>query len=135
MNKCIFVGRMGADPETRYTQSGVLQCTFRIAVQRQFKNAQGNYDVDWIQCVAWRNTAEFVGRYLSKGDQVAVCGSLQNRQYQAQDGSKRYVTEIMVEQVQGCGKTQGKTEVNAAEHQSEAVNGGFTEVDDEELPF
>ena len=133
MNKCIFVGRMVADPELRYSKSGIANCAFRIAVNRTFKNAQGSYDADFIQCVAWRQTAEFMSRYLHKGDMIAVCGALQNRSYQAQDGSTRWVTEIIVDNVQACGSVRRADDASnaAAEH----TDGGFTEVDDDELPF
>ena len=142
MNNCIFVGRMVADPELRHTQSGIANCSFRIAVNRQYKNAQGNYDADFIACVAWKHTAEFVSRYLAKGDMVAVRGALQNRTYEAQDGSKRYVTEIIVDNVQPCGgrKSDGANTVertvnDTIQQAQEAFGAGFVEVDDDELPF
>ena len=135
MNKCIFVGRMAADPELRTTAQGTSVCQFRIAVQRTFKNAQGNYDADFISCVAWRQTADFVVKYLHKGDMVAICGALQTRTYQAQDGSTRYVAEIVVDSLQPCGsRKQENNNVPAPQPQPQA-DGGFTEVDDEELPF
>ena len=134
MNKCIFVGRMCADPELRYTKSGIANCAFRIAVQRQYKNQQGEYEADFVSCVAWRQTAEFLTKYLHKGDMVAVSGSLQNRTYDAQDGSKRYVTEIILDSVQACGSVRRANDGEdvPAPQQPE---GGFTQVDDDELPF
>lgn len=82
---------------------------------------------DFIACVAWRQTADYVTKYLHKGDMVAVCGALQNRQYQAQDGSTRYVTEIVVDEVQSCSNAR-------SDAQNANVN-DFTEVDDDNLPF
>ena len=86
MNVCIFMGRIGSDPEIRETQGGVKKCAFRLAVQRRFKDANGERQADFIQCIAWRQTAEFIHNYIHKGDMVGVKGSLQNRSYQAQDG-------------------------------------------------
>lgn len=134
MNRCMFVGRMAADPETRSTSNGTSVCNFRIAVNRRFKDANGQRVADFIACVAWRQTADFVWQYLHKGDMVAVAGELQNRQYTAQDGTKRFVTEIIVDEVNPCGNARsGAQEANQSAQQSAA--GGFTEVDDDDLPF
>lgn len=137
MNKCIFIGRLAADPELRTTQSGVSNCNFKIAVQRRFKDNNGERQADFFTCVSWRQTAEFVTRYFHKGDMIAVEGSMQNRSYDAQDGSKRYVTELMVDNVEMCGGQARKNDnVDAFGKQTEkAFGAGFTEVDDDELPF
>ena len=143
MNICTFVGRMAVDPELRHTQTGTANCSFRIAVQRDFKNAQGEYEADFIQCVAWRQSAEFICRYINKGDMLAVSGALQNRSYEAQDGTKRYVTEIIVSKVQPCGSVrrndgaaQAGTVDDETVQKAQAMFGAeFTEIDDEELPF
>ena len=100
MNKVILIGNLANDPEARTTQSGISQSTFRIAVQRRFANQQGVREADFLTVVAWRQTADFCNRYLSKGRRVAVEGSIQTRSYDAQDGSKRYVTEIIAESVE-----------------------------------
>lgn len=100
MNKVILIGNLAADPESRTTQSGVQQCTLRLAVQRRFANPQGQREADFFNVVCWRQTAEFAARYLSKGRKIAVEGSIQNRSYTAQDGSKRYVTEINAEHIE-----------------------------------
>lgn len=135
MNQCIFIGRLAADPESRTTQSGIANATFRLAVQRRFKDANGERQADFIQCVAWRQTAEYVTKYLHKGNTVGVIGSLQNRSYDAQDGSKRFVTEIVVDNVEFLASAQGKQE-SAEPPTEQHAQGGFTEVDDEsELPF
>ena len=97
MNKVILIGNLAADPESRTTQSGVQQCTLRLAVQRRFANQQGQREADFFNVICWRQTAEFAARYLSKGRKIAVEGSIQNRSYTAQDGSKRYVTEIVAD--------------------------------------
>lgn len=144
MNKAILIGNIANDPEIRTTQSGTKQCSFRIAVQRRFANAQGVKEADFINIVAWRQLAELCSRYLSKGRKVAVEGTIQTRSYDAQDGTKRYVTEIVAESVEflGGGNQQGAQEAPAAPAQGDVVKqaqetfgSNFTEVDDEELPF
>ncbi|MBR1822548.1 MAG: single-stranded DNA-binding protein [Clostridia bacterium] len=143
MNKVILIGNLANDPEARTTQSGISQSTFRVAVQRRFANAQGVREADFFTVIAWRQTADFCNRYLSKGRKVAVEGSIQNRSYDAQDGSKRYVTEIIADSVEAVG---GRDEAGAARPRDNgptpppaapaapAMN-DFTEVDDDELPF
>ena len=143
MNKVILIGNLANDPEARTTQSGVSQSTFRIAVQRRFANAQGVREADFLTVVAWRQNADFCNRYLSKGRKVAVEGSVQNRSYDAQDGSKRYVTEIIADSVEAVGS---RDEAGAARPRDEGPTptparpanpapSDFTEVDDDELPF
>ncbi|MBQ5799440.1 MAG: single-stranded DNA-binding protein [Oscillospiraceae bacterium] len=143
MNKAILIGNLASDPETRTTQSGIAQCTFRLAVQRRFANQQGVREADFLQIVCWRQTAELCARYLSKGRKVAVEGSIQTRSYDAQDGTKRYVTEIVAENVEFLSSREegqrGGYDAPAAPaprmQQAPMGNGGFTEVDDDELPF
>ena len=102
MNKVILIGNLAADPESRTTQSGVSQCTLRIAVQRRFAGPDGKRESDFFNVICWRQTAEFCARYLSKGRRIAVEGSLQTRSYDAQDGSKRFVTEVIADNVEFC---------------------------------
>ena len=143
MNKVILIGNLTRDPEARTTQSGVAVTTFTIAVNRRFTNQQGVREADFINIVAWRQTAELCARYLSKGRKVAVEGSIQTRSYDAQDGTKRYVTEIVADSVEFLGSrdegSRGGYEAPAAPapapRQAAPVSGGFTEVDDDELPF
>ncbi len=115
MNKVILMGRLTRDPELRTTPNGVSVCSFTIAVNRRFKNAEGSYDADFINCVAWRQTGEFVSRYFTKGRMIAVVGSLQTRTYE-KDGQKRYATEVQVDEAhfteskgsaEGAGNTGG----------------------------
>lgn len=134
MNKVIMIGNLVADPETRTTQSGVTQCTLRIAVQRRFADKQtGKRESDFFNVICWRNTAEFAAKYLTKGRKIAVEGSLQTRSYDAQDGSKRYVTEIIADNVEFCDSRQEGGQSGA--QADTAQEGGFTEVEDDELPF
>ena len=142
MNKVILIGNLASDPESRTTQSGIAQCSFRLAVQRRFKGANGERETDFLPVVCWRQTAEFAQRYLAKGRKVAVEGSIQTRSYDAQDGSRRYVTEIIADSVEAVGDredgAQGAQSANRAQQAQEPAQDhqmGFTEVNDDELPF
>ena len=147
MNKAILIGNLTRDPEYTTTTSGVAKCTFTLAVQRRFTNAQGVREADFISIVAWRQTAELCAKYLTKGRKCAVEGSMQTRSYDAQDGTKRYVTEIIAENVEFLASAQkadpGPTpppERSAPPqgqqmHMNQMQNQGYTEVDDDELPF
>ena len=100
MNKVILIGRLTRDPELRTTTSGTATTSFSIAVDRPFVNQQtGQREADFINCVAWRKQAENISRYCFKGTQVAVEGRIQTRNYDAQDGTKRYVTEVVCDNV------------------------------------
>ena len=107
MNKIILVGRLTRDPELRSTSAGFATANFTVAVSRNYKNKEGNYDADFLPCVAFRNTADFVSRYFKKGSLICVEGRVQTRNYDAADGTKRYVTEVVVENVEFVG---GKNE-------------------------
>lgn len=118
MNNVNLMGRLTADPELRQTQSGISSCRFTIAVNRRFKNENGEYDADFISCVAWRQTAEFVSRYFSKGSMIAVSGSLRTGKYQDKNHSDvtHYTTDVYVDNAeftgekkqQGAGSTQNQ---------------------------
>ena len=151
MNQVQLVGNICRDPEYRTLQSGVTCCQFTVACQRKFKNAQGQYDADFINCVAWRQTADFINRYFIKGNKIGLVGTLQTRSYDAQDGTKRYVTEVIVENVefvaprQDSGTNYGSPPPAQQRQQPQQRNEqqrmdmsgqGFQEVeDDDELPF
>jgi len=96
MNIVCLMGRLAADPELKQTPNGTSVATFTVAVDRGFKDANGNRQVDFINCVAWRQTAEFVSRYFGKGNMMGLNGSMQSRQYETQDGQKRTVWEVVV---------------------------------------
>lgn len=113
------MGRLTADPELRQTQSGTSSCRFTIAVNRKFKNKETNeYDADFITCVAWRQTAEFVSRYFSKGSMICVSGSLRTGSYTDKNHSDvtHYTTDVYVDSVEFTGekKQQGNTTNYAA---------------------
>lgn len=140
MNKAIIIGNLTRDPEARATTSGTSVCSFTVAVQRRFTNQQGERETDFIPVVAWRSLADTCIRYLHKGSKVGVSGRIQVRSYDAQDGSKRYITEIVADEVQfldkfGAGAAQDQGE-RAPQPQFNDEVPGFTVVDDEdELPF
>lgn len=115
MNKVILIGRLTRDPELRTTPSGVATTTFSIAVDRNFVNQQtGQREADFINCVAWRKQAENISRYCFKGTQVAVEGRIQVRNYDAQDGTKRYVTEVICDNVTFLGSKNSNNGDNSS---------------------
>jgi single-strand DNA-binding protein len=126
MNKSIIIGRLTRDPEIKTTPSNVAVATFTLAVDRKFKNAAGERQTDFIPIVAWRTTAEFVGKYCQKGTKLVVCGSIQTRTYDDKEGRKIYVTEIIADEVEFAeSKRDGDKKPDANE----------IEDDDTELPF
>ena len=153
MNQVIQIGRIASDIDVKTTMSGISVCSFSLAVRRKFPDANGEYLTDFHRCVAWRNTAEYLRKHAYKGQKIAIIGNLQNRSYDANDGTKRYVTEIVVDEVEPQefqrdenGSTQNQQARpgggNAQNQQAGAGGGnagytqtGFTEVDDDELPF
>ena len=99
-NKVILIGNMTADPELKQTTSGTSVCSFSIAVNRRFAKAdQGQQNVDFINIVTWRQSAEFVSRYFKKGNPILVCGQLQTRTWTDNQGQKRYATEVVADEV------------------------------------
>ena len=100
LNKVILMGHMTADPELKQTTSGISVCSFSIGVNRRYSKAdQGQQSVDFINIVAWRQQAEFVSRYFKKGSSIIVCGSIQTRNWTDNSGQKRYVTEVVADEV------------------------------------
>ncbi len=111
MNKVILMGRLARDPETRQTPNGVTLSRFTIAVNRRFAGKDAQQQADFINCVAWRQTGEFVTRYFRKGSMIAVVGSLQTRSWDGNDGQKHYATEVSVDEAYFTGsKTESSTQ-------------------------
>ena len=153
LNKAFIMGRLGADPELRHTQSGTAVANFRLAVDRDFKDRDtGERGTDWIDVVAWRQTAEFVARYFTKGRMAVVEGRLQVRGWTDKDGNKRSTTEVVADSVYfgdskkdggdgsgGSGYSSGgySNAGYSAAPQPQPVDAEFTELsdDDGELPF
>ena len=100
MNKVVLIGRLTRDPELRYTGSNTPVASFTLAVNRPFSNQQGEREADFINVVVWRKQAENVKNYLSQGSQAAVEGRIQTRSYDDQNGQKRYVTEVVADNVE-----------------------------------
>jgi hypothetical protein len=100
MNKIILIGRLTKDIEIRYTQNQKEVGSFDLAVNRNYKNSNGGHDTDFFKCIAWGNLAKIIQTYTSKGYQIAIEGRVENRTYQANDGTNRYVTEVVVEGMQ-----------------------------------
>ncbi len=126
MNKTLMIGNLTKDPDARTTQAGKAVTSFTIAVNRRFRDKSGDPVTDFFTVVTWDKLAESCGRYLSKGKKVAVVGELQTRSCDAKDGSKRYVTEIVADEVEF---------LSPRERQEENPTAGFTDVPDEDLPF
>ena len=142
MNKAILVGRLTKDPELKTTGSGVSVCSFTIAVNRRFRNAEGNYDADFINCVAWRQQAEFLAKFFAKGRMVGLVGSIQTRSYD-KDGQRVYVTEVVADEISfvdskssGGDSTAPVAQNNSAPSDSFGAADGFMPMPaDDDLPF
>ncbi|EAA0187934.1 single-stranded DNA-binding protein [Listeria monocytogenes] len=100
MNRVVLVGRLTKDPDLRYTPAGAAVATFTLAVNRPFKNTQGEQEADFINCVVWRKPAENVANFLKKGSMAGVDGRVQTRNYEDKDGKRVFVTEVVAETVQ-----------------------------------
>ncbi len=152
MNNVSLLGRLTADPELRHTQSGIATTRFNIAVDRQYTKAGEERQADFITIVAWRQTAEFVCKYFSKGQRIALTGSIRTGSYTAQDGSKRYTFEVFADNVEFCepkrdssysgGNSYNQRSYSQASNNtpvtaySQGDTGDFTEMpSDEDLPF
>ena len=127
MQKWFGIGNTTRDVELNTLQSGVTVARFTLAVERRFKNADGERETDFINIVAWRELAENCGKYLKKGNKCAVIGELQIRSYDAQDGTKRYATEILASEVKFLTPKQNNEGTPALEE--------LEPVDESDLPF
>lgn len=127
MNIAAFTGRIANDIELKKTQSGTSVVSFALAVDRNYKKQGEERQTDFIDCVAWRNTAEFLAKYFHKGDMTALTGEMQTRTYEDKNGNKRKVTELIVNDVSFCG---GKKD-----GQNENVSVEFSDAKDDDLPF
>ena len=99
MNKAILIGNLTKDPESGYTAGDVAYCRFTLAVNRRYENQAGKREADYIQVVVWRQLAELCNQYLAKGRKAGVVGAIQTRAYDGQDGNRRYVTEVVADEV------------------------------------
>ena len=132
-NTVILQGRLTDNPELKVTNTGKNVTSFSLAVERDF-STNGEKETDFINIVAWNNTAEFISKYFQKGRQMLLRGSLQVRKYQTQNGENRYATEVVADKVYFCGD-KAQDPLQAVQGKLEQY-GDFTEVDgDEDLPF
>ena len=157
INRTILVGRLVADPELRYSQTGIPVCRFRLAVNRTFTNQQGEREVDFINCIAWRKQAENLANFMKKGNLIGIDGRIQTGSYEGQDGKRVYTFEVIADSIQFLEpkntsnstqnqfSSQGNTNYqssnqNASTAQNQPNNEPFRGnsapyVDDSDLPF
>ena len=139
LNKIIIMGRLVRDPELNTTQNGVAVARFTVACERDRKDANSNRATDFIECVAWRNTAEFVCKYLSKGRMAVAEGRLQIREWKDKDGNNRRTAEIVADNVYfgDSKRDSGDTAPSAPPAYGEPPSNGFTDIpnDDGDFPF
>lgn len=136
MNKFIATGRLSKAIELKYTQSGKAVGSFTLAVQRDFKNANGDYEADFLMCQVWGKTAEIMANHLNKGSKVLVEGRIATRNYDNAEGKKVYVTEVVVERFEFLDSKGGeKQEAPRKTDDPFAGEGKAIEIDDDSLPF
>lgn len=141
MNKAILIGRLTADPELQTTSSGVDVCRFSLAINRPFKNQNGETQADFLNIVVWRAAAQNCHKFLKKGSQCAVTGSIQTRSYEDNNGTKRYVTEIVAENVEFLGKATSSAsgedfgDSMPSQPKSRPAIDKLQPLEDEDLPF
>ena len=139
MNIIAIIGNVTKDPDYVQLQNGAAKASFVLAVQRRYTNAQGVREADFIPCVAWREKAEFAHKYVTKGKKLAVTGSLQVRSYDAQDGSKRTISEVVIDDLEFVAPKgdAGKAEVKQETPEEKAQRGEMVEVAEgtDDLPF
>ena len=134
MNKCILIGNLTKDPELSTTTNGVAVCRFAIAVSRKYSNADGERETDFLNIVVWRNLGENCHKFLKKVSKVGVVGNIQSRSYDATDGTKRYVTEIVAEEVEFL-STRNQDEQSAKVSTGSEEVAKLQPIDDDGLPF
>lgn len=143
MNKAILMGRLTRDPELRYTPNQVATCSFTVAVDRRYKSQDGTTQADFISCVAWRQTAEFISKYFAKGSKILVTGSIQTRTWDDKEGQRHYATEVVVDDAEFCeskrgdsGSFGGAQGGNSGSAGASSQDGGYYPIDDDDsVPF
>lgn len=137
INNVVLVGRIVREPELRYTPQNTAVATFNLAVNRRFKNAQGERETDFINCVIWRQPAENLANWAKKGTLVGITGSIQVRNYENKEGQRVYVTEVLADNFQMLESSSNKTEKGKTKSQQDKdpFAGSPMEVSDDDLPF
>ena len=133
LNEVILCGRLTATPELKTTPSGVSVCSFTLAVNRKYSK-EGEQTADFINCVAWRERAEFISKYFKKGSSLCIMGAIQTRNFTDQNGGKRYVTEVLVDDARFVDSKNDGSQT-ASETCPEASSEFVAVADDEDLPF
>lgn len=143
INNVVLMGRLTAVPELKTTQSGISTIKFGVAVERRYNKQGEEKQTDFIDCVAWRQTAEFISKYFNKGSMIAVVGSIQTRSYEDKNGNKRKAVEVQVENVSFCG-SKGESGNNpnldilkdkVEQFNAPQTDSGYTDIPDDDLPF
>ena len=134
MNKVLLVGNLTKDPELTTTTNGISVCRFSIAVSRRYVGASGERETDFINIVVWRGQAENCHKYLKKGSKCGIVGTLQTRSYDAQDGSKVYVTEVVADEVEFISTNRNQDGTSREDAPAEDVT-ELKPIDDDSLPF
>ena len=134
MNKVLLVGNLTKDTELTTTTNGISVCRFSIAVSRRYVGASGERETDFINIVVWRGQAENCHKYLKKGSKCGIVGTLQTRSYDAQDGSKRYVTEVVADEVEFISTNRNQDGTSREDAPAEDVT-ELKPIDDDSLPF
>ena len=130
INNVVIMGRFVSTPELKYTSSQTEVTSFTLAVERSYARQGEQRQTDFINCVAWRNTAEFISKYFQKGSMIAVTGSIQTRNYEDKNGNKRIAVEVIVEQASFCGSKAETSNNNQPQYNDfEEISG------DDDLPF
>ncbi|WP_285123098.1 single-stranded DNA-binding protein [Lactococcus petauri] len=137
INNVVLVGRIVRDPELRFTPQNTAVATFTLAVNRRFKNAKGEREADFINCVIWRQSAENLANWAKKGTLIGVTGSIQVRNYENKEGQRVYVTEVLADNFQMLESNQNKTESEQAKakQDTDPFSGSPMEISDDDLPF
>ena len=141
MNKVVLIGNLTRDPELQTTNGGVSVCRFALAVTRRFANSDGERDADFINITVWRNLADTCHKYLKKGSKCAVIGRIQTSTYDAPDGSKRYTTDVVADEVEFISSSRnGEADGEGVAYTAPKASGKketaeLEEIDDDSLPF
>ena len=142
MNKVVLVGNLTKDPEMKQTPNGISVARFTVAVRRRFAK-EGQQEADFINCIAWRQQAEFLCKYFSKGSGIQLCGSIQTRSWDGKDGKKQYATEVVADEISfnGPKRDSGNPNVPSPEELNSQFGDGFADysefadVNEDDLPF
>ena len=140
MNKVVLIGRVTADPELRYTESGKAYTRFTLAVNRNYKKESGETDADFISIVAWEKRAETISKYIKKGNRLSVSGRIQTGSYEKEDGSRGYLNDVIVDELEFL-ESKPKEDKPAPEYEEKVEDDPFkdlgdtVQLSDKDLPF